>query len=356
MWTRWVIPAILMLLAAVSLLTLRSVAPELVGRQLLFFLAGALIFWLTRQVNFQTWVTLRWSLFGMLVTGLTITQLVGTITRGTKSWIPIGSFHIQPSQLAVPIMALVLATLIDKNGLHKAKNILLAAALFIIPAAFILTEPDLGTSIIYIVSMLACFWVGGVPLKWVGAGILGGIVVLAIGWQMLRPYQRDRLIGFMEPSQDQETSSAVYHAQQSMIAVGSGGVLGRGLGEGIQSHLRFLPERQTDFVFASWAEETGLLGTFLVIAIYGVCIMWLVNLALSSSRITEKLFVFASVTMLVSQIFVNIGMNMGLLPITGITLPMISYGGSSILSLCFHFGCLQSLLVSRPIHPKLTIS
>jgi rod shape determining protein RodA len=285
-----------------------------------------------------------------------ITQVVGVVTRGTHSWIPIGSLHIQPSQLAVALTGLVVAEWAIQQKLSSLRATLVAAVLVFLPGLAILLEPDFGTAMIYFFSMGVVLWFGNIPLRYVLGVFAAGAFLSIFGWQLLKPYQKDRITGFLHASEISErTSSAVYHSQQSVIAVGSGGVFGRGLGEGIQSHLRFLPERQTDFVFASWAEETGLLGSLLVISLYSGLVTWLIWLANKTPNPVARIYCWTTAGMMTLQSFINIGMNVGLLPITGITLPLISYGGSSILSFCFHLGCVQSIALKLPLEPRTSI-
>jgi len=176
-----------------------------------------------------------------------------------------------------------------------------------------------------------------------------------LAWSLvLKPYQKQRITSFIKPSED--TRGASYNANQAMISVGSGQFFGRGLGEGSQSHLRFLPERQTDFIFASIAEEFGFIGSTLIIFLYLILVLFLLRMALTAREKSVILFIFITITVITLQTFVNIGMNMGLLPITGITLPLLSYGGSSILTLSGTLGIIQSALLGQKKELTLDIS
>jgi rod shape determining protein RodA len=206
-----------------------------------------------------------------------------------------------------------------------------------LPAVLIGLEPDFGSMMVYLASAGAILLFYRIPkLYWLSLAGLGVVAVL-IAWQFFfQPYQKERILGFMSPSsheQNQAETSAQYNARQAIIAVGSGQVLGRGLGYGIQSHLRFLPERQTDFIFAALAEELGLVGSLLVVGCYGGLIALIIWQANQQIELTRSAYLISVAMVLFVQASVNIGMNIGLLPITGITLPFLSYGGSSILGL-----------------------
>jgi rod shape determining protein RodA len=334
-------------------LILRSVAPSLLERQLLFFVLGGVTFWLTSRISFRQWQTISWPLYGALIGALVLTQLIATVTRGTKSWIEIGPFHAQSSQLAVAIAALVAGTLIKEKKLTLKEFILLVGVLAF-PALLIFLEPDLGTAVIYLLALTPVVFFNRIPKLFLFSSAVVVIGLIVVSWLfILKPYQKDRITSFL--SQEKETQDASYNAIQSVIAVGSGRVTGRGLGQGTQSQLRFLPERQTDFVFASFAEETGFIGGVVLVSLYGSLVMVCLLTAYHVKSESAQLYALITAVMFLAQIGVNIGMNIGLVPITGITLPFVSYGGSSILALSFHLGCLQSILNDLRPQAKLII-
>lgn len=345
MFRRWLLPLLILSLALLSVITLRSIAPQLLGRQVFFFVAGGVIFFLASRLQSSFWQNISTYLYAGLLFMLLLTQIFGNITRGTRSWIPVGSFHIQPSQLAVACGGLFLAFWVAKKPLNTLPNLLVFGVLALIPAIFIITEPDLGSAIIYLSGVATLFFLAKTKVSYI-LTILGlALVTAVIAWTFfLKPYQKDRITSFFQGTSSE--SDASYNARQSVIAVGSGQYLGRGIGQGVQSHLRFLPERQTDFIFASFAEELGLLGTIPVIAVYAMLVLFIFFAGSHFKDLSVQYFYYLSAVVLTIQIGINIGMNMGLLPITGITLPFLSYGGSSILSLCFHLGIIQSFLRS----------
>ena len=213
--------------------------------------------------------------------------------------------------------------------------------MFIIPWLIIFMQPDLGTSLVLGIGWIAIF-LFRLPLKLViSSGLVFLLFLVPVYKYALRPYQRDRITTFINPFADPLGNG--YHVIQSLIAVGSGQIWGKGLGHGTQSQLRFLPEHHTDFIFASLAEELGLVGSVFVLALFSVILWRLYHISQTSSSLSASLFCLASMSMLCFQIFINIGMNLGLAPVTGITLPFISYGGSSLLSLGILLGVASSI-------------
>lgn len=342
----WIIPTVILILGLLSILTLSSISPTLAPKQLIFFMLGFTLFFLISKISFKRFEEL--SFFGYIgVIGLLLlTLVIGNVTKGSTRWIDVGGvFAIQGSQLAIPAVTLFLVTYFKKRPLTHLYNLILFLIFTAIPGILILIEPDLGTTIVYLLSVSIVLFFSKTKVLHMLPLIAGGIVTVIIAWLfILQPYQKDRITSFISPHDIQGTG---YNARQSLIAVGSGQLTGRGLGQGIQSHLRFLPERQTDFIFASYAEEFGFIGSVLLIALYTTLILTTIDTANSAEVTTEELFCFVTALMTILQTGVNIGMNIGLLPITGITLPFMSYGGSSILTLLGMFGVVQSIRVNQ---------
>lgn len=338
----WVLPLVIVFFGLVSVVGLRSIAPSLALMQLLFFGLGAIVFWVTARFSFTWWHQVTPWLYGGLLASLALTLVLGDVTRGSTRWISVGSINIQTSQLAIPIGALMLTWVISHSS-DSLRGFLWRLVALALPAWLIFLQPDLGTTIVYLGSV-------GVILflqtdNWLHLlGLAGGTVVITVvAWFfLLQPYQKERVFSFLGATDDQ-AQTVNYNAQQSLIAVGSGQVFGRGLGQGVQSHLRFLPERQTDFIFASLAEELGLAGSLMIVGMYTALIGIMIYIAEHAQDTSQQAFVYSIVVMTVFQTGVNIGMNVGLVPITGVTLPLISYGGSSVLSLCLCYGLVESI-------------
>ncbi|MDP1721981.1 MAG: FtsW/RodA/SpoVE family cell cycle protein [Candidatus Gottesmanbacteria bacterium] len=268
---------------------------------------------------------------------------IGPAIRGATRWFSIGGIQLQPSELVKPLLLLSFAWALKTFPPRSVKNILIHMVLFIIPFLLVFRQPDLGSSIVYGVMWLSMMIAAGFPVRYVTIGFLVVTLLLPVGWRGLHEYQRARIVTFINPGVDPKGTG--YNAIQAMIAVGSGQLFGRGLGRGTQSHLRFLPEYHTDFIFATLVEELGFLGGSILLVAYGA-LLWRIIRPLVVGVISAVVpFVFSVglFSMILTQIVINAGMNMGLIPITGITLPLVSFGGSSLLSLAVCYGMLWSV-------------
>ncbi len=330
-------------LSIFSLIILKSISPDLVVKQFWFFGFGWLLCWLVTKLPDRVFqLLIPWSYFFLNVL-LAILLVVGDKTRGTVGWFELGGgLKFQPSQFAMPISTLFLLWWQGGRRQLDGRNGWLAMGIVALPAMLILLEPDFGTTVVYGVSLGSVLWVLGIRRKQAISVLgLGALGLVACWFLVFKPYQKDRILSFVGGRQviadSQTETSAQYNARQALTAVGSGGLMGRGLGQGVQSHLRFLPERQTDFIFASLAEETGFVGSMSVVFAYSALIAWLFRTQLIV-KTPFKLYLVGLGVFLFTQAGINIGMNIGLLPITGITLPLLSYGGSSILAVCIALG------------------
>ncbi len=348
---RWLLPTLLLFLSLISLLTLKSVVPELATQQALFFIFGFAAFFLISKIKFKQLQNLAWPIYIAVNILLIASYLYGFFSGKTGRWIPIlGEYNLQPSQMAIPATALVLGLI--KDSLDKFSTLIRALVIISIPASLILIEPDLGTTLVYLFSTGIIIFLSNISWKKIATLTSLAFIGIILSWFfVLKPYQKQRITSFMDSSQDTQNTS--YNARQALIAAGSGQLIGRGLGKGIQSHLKFLPERQTDFIFASLAEEFGFIGSVSVILIYALLINLIIQVGLKSSSKSEYYFCMSVATMTAFQTGVNVGMNIGLMPITGLTLPLLSYGGSSLLSLMVMFAIVQS--ISANIRPKKTL-
>lgn len=347
----WVVGLFLSLL---SLVILKSISPDVVTRQFWFFCLGWLVSWILLRFPSKKLVQLGVWMYWALVVVLFILLFTGSATRGTVGWFELGfGLKLQPSQFAVPLVAWYLAHSVSTHQ-QKIWQVLWKVAL---PGILIALEPDFGTAMVYFVSVSVFFWQFSFSFKHVAA--IGAIAItgFVISWFFVfKPYQRDRLVSFIFPTRIVQVgveSSAQYNARQALIAVGSGRITGQGLGEGVQSHLRFLPERQTDFIFASLAEEMGLIGSVTVVICYGILIGSLVQIMYQRSTEAHLIYLLSFAVFVFIQTAINIGMNIGIVPITGITLPLLSYGGSSILAFCVGLGLVMNQ-VSR-LKPKVVL-
>ncbi|MBD3279620.1 MAG: hypothetical protein GF390_02820 [Candidatus Pacebacteria bacterium] len=346
---KWFLPAVIMVFAGLSLLTLNSLTPDLVWRQLLFFLSGLGIFFILSKLDFFYWQKLSWPAYVILNLALLTLLLVGQTTRGITAWfvLPAG-FKIQPSQLAIP---LTLLTLIKFWQPQKAgqdwPHLLQLLSILLLPAGLIFLEPDLGTVLVFLIATGTVILFQASLKQLLSLLGVASMLLFVMGLFFLAPYQQQRLTSFFNPQTD--STNAGYNARQALIAVGSGQLWGRGLGFGVQSHLKFLPERQTDFIFASFAEEWGFVGTSLLVGLYLALLLFLLWQGWQLTALKKTVLVYGVMMMFCCQIIINIGMNLGLLPITGITLPLLSYGGSSLWSMMFSLGLVQRLLIEKQL-------
>jgi rod shape determining protein RodA len=315
-------------------------------------LIGGVFLYLQSRVSFLHLLQLRWPLYLVGIVFLLIPLFLFGPTRNTHRWIDLGFFTIQSSQIALPLTICSFLSLLATARIYTWGLLLKFFVVLAVPATLILIAPDLGSMLTYVLPILALLVL--LPFGW--KHFLPLILVAIVGsygaWHfVLEDYQKVRFMSFLEPE-----SADNYNAHQALITVGSGQWIGRGLGQGVQSHLRFLPERQTDFIFASFAEEFGFVGCLVLAAAYTALITFLFIYSRAAERAEEKLFLSVVAMAFLLQASINIHMNLGLLPITGVTLPFMSYGGSSILSLALLLGMAQNIIQNLPYKSALHIT
>jgi rod shape determining protein RodA len=268
--------------------------------------------------------------------------LFGEISHGARRWLNIGVATIQPSELMKIGVPLMMAWYFEK---HEAtltwKNYLIAALLLIVPVALIARQPDLGTALLISASGFYVLFLAGLSWRIIGGMFVVGLASAPVMWGMLHDYQQHRILMLLDPTKD--ALGKGYHTIQGMIAVGSGGLLGKGYMAGTQTHLDFLPERTTDFIFAVYSEEFGLLGTIILLSMYLFVIVRGFMITDSASTYFTRLMAGSITLTFATYAFVNMGMVCGILPVVGVPLPLISYGGTSMLTLLLGFGMLMSI-------------
>lgn len=266
---------------------------------------------------------------------LLITLAIGHATRGTIRWIPIGGFSFQPAELARPFFILFFADFLAKR-VFSVKHFFKALILLLLPTFLILIQPSLSVAILTIVGFVGVLIANDFDKKYILVGLLVVAVSLPVFWFILRPYQKARIQNFMNPERD--PYGAGYNSIQSMIAVGSGQIFGRSLGKGVQTQLAFLPERQTDFVFASASEELGFFGAMIII-FASILLFWRLTVFMDNPiNPVGRAYMSGIFLSLLIQVFVHTGMNMGLLPVAGLPFPLVSAGGSSLVSTLIGLG------------------
>lgn len=334
------IPLIVLAIGILGLSLLFSLAPGLVVTQITFFILGFLFFLLFAQIDFRIYQNLSWIFYGGSLILLFLTFILGEVTRGSVRWIQIGQFTIQTSELAKPFLITFFAFFFAQQEV-KISRVLKGILFFLVPAFLIFKQPDLGSTLVLGAGLMGILASSALSSGVVVAGILSLLIAIPGVWFLLAGYQRERILTFLNPSSD--PLGAGYNLIQAMISVGSGQFFGRGLGKGTQSQLAFLPERHTDFIFAAFSEELGFVGVLILLGLYFFLLWRILSVARGANQDFARLFCLGIFTMLLFQIFVNIGMNLGLVPITGITLPFLSYGGSSILAMMICLGMIESI-------------
>lgn len=327
-------------LVSIGILVIYSSSKELALQQLLFTIVGLVLFYLISRLELQSIKNLIKPLYLLIILALIATLIIGFETRGTIRWIPLGIFNVQPSEFAKPILILLLAKYWSESSptwINIFKSVLWST-----PCIFLIfQQPDLGSSLTLIAIWLGMLFASKITVKKTLILTLIIMLIIPTSWLFLHDYQKERILGFLEPGSD--PLGRGYNLIQSTIAVGSGELLGRGLGRGTQSRLQFLPEFRTDFIFASIAEDMGFVGSVIILILYLFLLIYSLKVAQRINNSFCFLLVTGVVSMLLFQIFVNIGMNIGLLPITGITLPLISYGGSSLIATLLSLGMVASV-------------
>lgn len=334
-----------MIIAVLLLLTLGiaviySSSPSLAIQQGIFALVGMGLYFILKSFDYRSLTSFIKLAYFITILLLVVTLILGYESRGSVRWIPLGFFNLQPSEIAKVVLMLALADFWRKN-LPGWKNILKSFLILLPMAALIFRQPDLGTALTVSFIWLSMLIASHISFKKISLMAIVLTLVTPVIWLLLRDYQKQRIYSFISPTSDPQGIG--FHVIQSMIAVGSGGIFGRGLGRGTQSRLQFLPEFRTDFIFAFIAEELGLVGSMLVIGLYSYIFYCLYKVMTQSSERFGELIIIGVVGMLFFQIVVNIGMNIGVLPITGITLPLLSYGGSSLITTLICFGIIASI-------------
>lgn len=344
----WVLVLALLPILGGGLVTMSSFTGEenYLTRQLLWIGLSFVVFFVFSflDVRFIKRTNVLMTVYGAGVLLLISLFVIGSTVKGATSWINLGVFSLQPSDPMKIILILLLAKYFSRRHMEikNPKHIIVSGIYFMIPFTLIFLQPDFGSAAILFLIWFGLVLVSGISKKHL-ALILGGIVLAAgVMWMfVLQPYQQDRILSFLDPLAD--IQGAGYNAYQSTIAVGSGQLLGKGVGFGTQSRLKFLPEYQTDFIFAAFAEEWGFVGSILILLLIAVVVWRVLRIGNHAASNFETLFAFGFAIMIMSHVLINVGMNIGLLPVTGITLPFLSYGGSHLITLFAGLGILMSM-------------
>jgi rod shape determining protein RodA len=321
-----------------------------VYRQGIYVAVGLVLMYIVSRIDYSRLRELRYPIYGLLLGLLVIVLVIAQATRGTKAWIELPFFNFQPSELGKTLLIVALAAFVVDRvrsmDRHTTARVML---LGLLPTMLVIAEPDLGSALVYVAGTLAVLFVAGAPWRhFAGLAALFAVAVAlvlvaapAMGVEVLKPYQVDRLTSFLHPSADPGDEG--YHQLQSRIAIGSGKKTGRGVDNATQTSLNFLPEHHTDFIFAVVAETYGFAGAALVLSLYALLIWRGLHILTVAKNLYGALIAGGVTVMLLFQLFVNVGMNVGIMPITGVTAPLLSFGGSSMLATFLALGLLHSV-------------
>ena len=319
-------------------------------RQSIYILVGLVLMYGLSRIDYSRLRELKYPIYGLLLSSLVLVLLLATATRGSRAWIELPFFRLQPSEPGKVLLILALAGfIVDRMRRFDRETTARILLLALVPIILVLGEPDLGTASVYLIGTLGILFVAGAPWRHFAAlaalaGVALAIALVALpaaGVQVLEPYQVDRLTSFMNPSEDPAEEG--YQQQQSKIAIGSGEKTGRGVEKATQTSLNFLPEHHTDFIFAVVGETYGFAGAALVLSLYALLIWRGLHILTVAKNLYGALIAGGIVLMFLYQLFVNIGMTVGIMPITGVPAPLLSYGGSSMLATLMAIGLLQSI-------------
>jgi rod shape determining protein RodA len=351
----WTIISLVTIISCIGFALMYSVAggsfEPWAGRQMVRFGIGMVILLLVAVVHLRTWYQLAYPIYGGSLLLLVAVEIMGRMGKGAERWIDIGPLQLQPSELMKLALILALSRFLHGvllDDVSKPSRLFPALALIGLPAGLVLMQPNLGTATILIVGGCGLIFLAGLSWKIIVPVIAIGVAIVPLGWEFaLKDYQKQRVYTFLDP--DSDPLGAGYNITQSKIALGSGGVFGKGFGQGTQSRLNFLPEKQTDFIFTVLGEEFGLFGLVILMGLYLLLLMQGVNIAMDTRSQFGRLVAMGVCLNFLLYILINTSMSMGLIPVVGIPLPLVSYGGTALMTVLLGFGLLLSVQLHRSI-------
>lgn len=351
----WVFLGSVFLLLGIGLSVLYSIASVKEGiinmsvfwRQLIFAGISVAVMLFFAFSNYHYLKSYSTSIYFLTIFVLIGVLIFGTTVRGTSGWIGIGSFRIQPVELSKISLVIFLASFISQKRMAFGEmgRIIVSLVLSSVIIFLVMKQPDFGSAMVLLSVWAGMTLVSGISKRLIFFIVFSACVLASVTWFQMAQYQKDRIVSFLDPAKDPMGSG--YNVKQAIVAIGSGGFIGRGIGHGSQSQLNFLPEKHTDFIFASIAEELGFVGSISVLVLFGAVFYRISVIAKISSDNFGYLLAVGFLTMFFVQSFINIGMNMGVVPVTGIPLPFLSYGGSSLISVFMAVGILTNVYMRK---------
>jgi rod shape determining protein RodA len=351
---QWLFVLLLCVMAGIGAAMLYSAAngslDPWASRHLVRFAAGVALMLGVALIDIRLWLRYAYPIYAVVLLMLIAVEVSGTIGMGAQRWIDLGVVNVQPSELMKVALVLALARYFHGGGpddIGRPTFLIGPLLLVAVPAGLVLRQPDLGTALMMVIGSGAIFFLAGVRFWKFAVVIVAGLGAMPVLWQFLHDYQKERVLTFLDPERD--PLGAGYHIIQSKIALGSGGMFGKGFMQGTQSHLNFLPEKQTDFIFTMMAEEFGLIGGLGLLALYVLLILYGFAIAMRCRHQFGRLVGLGVMTTFFLYVFINIAMVMGLIPVVGVPLPLISYGGTAMMTLMLGFGLLLSVFIHRDV-------
>jgi rod shape determining protein RodA len=351
----WGLVLLITIVACVGFAMLDSVAggnlSPWASPQILRFMVGCLVLVAVAIVDVRVWMGLAYPAYLVSLLLLVAVVIAGHVGLGAQRWITLGPLGLQPSELMKVSLVLALSRFLHGKSVEevsKPLNLLLALAMIGIPAVFVVLQPNLGTTLIIVADGASLLFLAGLSWWWIAPALAAVAVAVPTAWQfVLHDYQKRRVLTFLDPESD--ALGAGWNITQAKIAIGSGGVTGKGFLQGTQSRLNFLPEKQTDFIFTNFAEEFGFVGCVALLVLFAVIIGYGIQIAMAARSQFGRLLAMGITLNFFFYIMINASMVMGLIPVVGIPMPLISYGGSAMLTVMFGFGLLMSVHVHRQV-------
>ena len=350
----WTLIALTLAICAMGVLQIYSATHDIPAwhdswwKQVVWISAGLALMWVATLVDYHTMMARSVILYALAIVGLVATFVMGKTVYGARRWIGVGGFHLQVSEFVKLVIVLLVARyLSDRKGDRalEGRDLLKLGGLVGAPLILVMAQPDLGTSLTYLPILGIGAFLAGLRWKFVVVTVLLLAVGVPIGWHFLKDYQRDRLITFIDPMHDPKGRG--YQVIQSKIAVGQGGIWGRGVTRGTQTQLRFLPMAPTDFVFSAFAEEHGFVGVVVALGLYFLLLMQVVQNAQTAPDRAGLYICMGVGALLLFHVLINVGMVVGRMPVTGIPLPLMSAGGSNIMSMFLMLGLVNNVRLRR---------
>ncbi len=350
----WGLAILITLIASIGFATLYSAGggswEPWAGRQAMRFGVGFAVMIAVALIDVRFWYRFAYVIYFVAVVLLVAVEVAGVIGMGAQRWLDIGLFQLQPSELMKIALMLALARYfhgVSSENIARPIYLVWPTLLALVPAGLVFKQPDLGSAILLLATAGALFFLAGVRLWKFAVIVVGAGAALPVAWSLLRDYQKQRVLTFLDPEND--PLGAGYHIIQSKIALGSGGLWGKGYLQGTQGHLQFVPEKQTDFIFTMFSEEWGFLGGVTLIALYALVLLYGYAIALRSRSQFGRLLAMGILISFYVYAFINMAMVMGLLPVVGEPLPLLSYGGTAMMTLLAAFGLLMGVYVHRDV-------